>query len=195
MTQFSFQRLDDGNWGIKESANLDQAGRRAGETVQVTTRAGAVKQVTLGGLVTTWNGRRAAVYTIAGRAAAQPRSAFVAMTTDPESDAYATEIADDIASADAYEQHVAGLVKAAYAAAVMVEGSYEQAAYYDYTTYRMTAPAGVSPEQVHSILNRGSGELAYAYGKFGGYSTISRVSADPDDASAMLVVSCYHVGD
>lgn len=67
MTQFSYQRLDDGlSWGVKASGNLDQATRYAHQTVQVAKRNGSVREVRLGAMLTRWNGGRAAVYEIAG---------------------------------------------------------------------------------------------------------------------------------
>jgi len=65
MTQFSFQRLDDGkSWGIKVSANIDQAHKYAHETVEVRKRDGSVQTVKLGAMITAWNANRAAVYAI-----------------------------------------------------------------------------------------------------------------------------------
>jgi hypothetical protein len=105
--RFSYQRLDDGEWGIKVSADLGHAAKYAGETVAVTTRAGAVKQVTLGAVVARWNGDRAATYTIAGRTPRRPVLAPYRDATDSGSDAerdnYYAEIADDILCAAAYE--------------------------------------------------------------------------------------------
>jgi len=65
MAQFSFQRLDDGkSWGIKVSANIDQAHKYAHETVEVRKRDGSVQTVKLGAMITAWNANRAAVYAI-----------------------------------------------------------------------------------------------------------------------------------
>lgn len=66
MTRFSFQKLDNGDWGIKASGNLDSTGGFAGQFVAVTKRDGSTKQVKLGHRVTSWNGGRASLYTIAG---------------------------------------------------------------------------------------------------------------------------------
>jgi hypothetical protein len=111
MAQFSFSKIAEGQWGFKVSANLDQATKFSGQTVTVTTRSGGVKSVTLGAILDRWNGGRAAVYAIVGREPsryaalrpyAEPRD-----EPDPERDAYLTEIADDIVSAEAYAAHVA----------------------------------------------------------------------------------------
>lgn len=72
-------------------------------------------------------------------------------------------------------------------------GTTEQSAWYDHTTYEIDLIPGVTAEQVRSRLARDDGKNAYAYGKFGGYSTISSVR-DQGDGTA-LVVSAYHIGD
>ena len=66
-TQFSFQKLDDGAWGVKVSANLGEAGKFTGSMVTVTKRNGEQKVVELGTKIDEWNGGRAAVYEVAGK--------------------------------------------------------------------------------------------------------------------------------
>lgn len=66
MTRFSFTKLDNGDWGIKASGDLDGTTGFAGQTVTVSKKDGSTKQVKLGHRVTSWNGGRASVYTIAG---------------------------------------------------------------------------------------------------------------------------------
>jgi hypothetical protein len=61
---YSFQKLDDGSWGIKVSGNLDETTRESGKTVYVSKRRGGGSHVTLGAKVTSWNGGRASVYRI-----------------------------------------------------------------------------------------------------------------------------------
>lgn len=65
MTRFSWQRLDDGSWGVKASDDYGKGGRHSGETVAVASRAGSVKRVRLGAIAARWNGDRAVVYRVA----------------------------------------------------------------------------------------------------------------------------------
>lgn len=62
----SWQRLDDGStWGLKECGDYNTCGRLSGRVVQVRKADGTYSIARVGHLVTTWNGRRAAVYTVA----------------------------------------------------------------------------------------------------------------------------------
>lgn len=124
MTRFSFQRLDDGTWGVKASGDLGQAAKYAGQTVDVTKRDGSVQRVELGGLVTSWNGGRAALYTRVGSrvafASLRPDSARAALrgiesamdddavdeTAEVAYDDFAEVAYDDFAAAS-YADHVA----------------------------------------------------------------------------------------
>lgn len=109
--RYSFHHLDDGSWGVKESADLGQAGHQAGQTVEVTKRDGGIQQVTLGSLVTTWNGARAAVYTKAASAhqARPSRGATWADRAEGRFDAE-TEY-DDMAAAE-YDDMAAAVYQA-----------------------------------------------------------------------------------
>lgn len=199
--QFSYQRLDDGTWGVKESTDLDRGGRRSGETVEVRTRAGAVKLVALGPVVTTWNGRRAALYRIAGRGTWLPQFARPEPTPDPEraaeQSAFAAEIADDIENAAAYQSHVDAAIREAWAGDNRVRvGETERSAFYDTTRYliRIDPALDVDESRVRKALAAGDGRKMASYGTFGGYATIGRVTFD-GEPGAFIVESVYHVGD
>ena len=60
----SFQRLDDNTWGVRVDA-FEHAHRFGGQEVSVTKRDGTSTRVTLGSVVTSWNGGRTSVYRIA----------------------------------------------------------------------------------------------------------------------------------
>lgn len=60
----SFQRLDDNSWGVRLDAFRD-AHTWGGKEVDVRKYDGSTKRVTLGAVVTSWNGGRTSVYRIA----------------------------------------------------------------------------------------------------------------------------------
>jgi hypothetical protein len=60
--RYSWQRLDDGTWGVKASGGIDTTGNLAGQVVVVTNRSGREQVVALGERVDTWNAGRASVY-------------------------------------------------------------------------------------------------------------------------------------
>lgn len=71
--------------------------------------------------------------------------------------------------------------------------STDQSAWYDTTLYQMLLPAGESASHVRHILAGGDGLTMASYGKFGGYSTIGRVTDNGD--GTLNVESVYHIGD
>jgi len=199
MTQFSFQRLDDGTWGVKASGNLDQAAKYAGQTVDVSKRDGSIQSVTLGHLVTQWNGGRAATYTKVASprqmtrfaapsgARAALRNIVSAMDDDAVDDDFEAEY-DDFAAA-AYAAERITQVQAAMAVAEVL-GS-KQEAWYDVTSLRIKTD--VPAAEVLRVLNRHAGQDAMAYGKFGGYTTYSHaVQTEP---GVVEVEALYHIGD
>jgi hypothetical protein len=206
MTRFSFQRLDDNTWGIKASGNLGAATGHAGRTVDVITRSGALKVVTLGAMVTSWNGGRAATYAIApsanghanhgvprtGSSVAVALNAADAMEAAAEASAYAAEIADDIDNAAAYVVHRADAIRAAWRSSA-VRGDTVRSSYYDTTTYTFTVPFDADATVVRDALAHRDGDNMYAYGSFGGYSTIGHVTEIAPRTFA--VESVYHIGD
>lgn len=58
----NWQRLDNGDWGVKVQSGPGQATGQEGREVDVTARSGRIKTVTLGRQVRQWNGGRSAVY-------------------------------------------------------------------------------------------------------------------------------------
>jgi len=146
------------------------------------------------------SGKWITVHNVCGQT--QPRGSSVAgamnayrqQLSDEDDAAYDAEIADDIASADAYTEYVADLVRAAFARGV--PGKTEQGAWYDYTPVEITVPTalGLDGGTIQTILNRGAGEKMAAYGRFGGYSTISGVTPGALPGT-FVVLNCYHIGD
>lgn len=103
------------------------------------------------------------------------------------------DVTADIDNADAYARHLTdGPVLASWRDRVAV-GDMDRGAYYDTTTYRVALPPGVSANAYRTVIARGDGRSMYAYGSFGGYSTIGNVT-DNGDGTAN-VQSVYHIGD
>jgi hypothetical protein len=69
--QCSFQKLDDGSWGVKLNGMPGEAVGKTGQTVTVQKRNGGTSTATLGMCVDKWNAGRSAVYQIAGKQTAK----------------------------------------------------------------------------------------------------------------------------
>lgn len=183
MDQLNFQRLDDGSWGVK-AQGYPAPHAKPGDTVQIRTRSGAYRTVTLGQVEARWNGGRAVVFRVVG-AKVPPAPAPQAPAPDPELDAWEAEISDDIRS---HEEYVLATARAAF------NGEHQaarQLAYYDETDYvRPAIPNCTVGEAQHALYTAWSNSLTGS--SVGGYCTPD--VRDNSDGT-WTFTRRYHIGD